>query len=56
MGPTFTVPTRGAFDVRAVFAAARRGLAADVDPLDPDWDYDALMPLALDEARTSLRL
>ena len=34
VGPSFTVPTRGAFDPRRVFAAAVRGHRAHVRPLD----------------------
>jgi len=53
VGPSFTVPTRGAFDARRVLAAALRGHAARFDPLG-DWDYATLMPMRLGEARARL--
>lgn len=56
VGPSFTVPTRHAFDLRRVWAAAQRGYAAKVRPLDEGWDYRPLMTLGLHEAREQLRL
>ena len=53
VGPAFTVPTKGAFDVRRVWAAALRGYGARFRPLD-DWDYRPLMAMPLDAARREL--
>lgn len=53
VGPSFTQPTRGAFDPRRVWAAAQRGHRARFSPLD-DWDHRALMELPLSEARAML--
>ncbi|MEM9453603.1 MAG: hypothetical protein AAGF11_05460 [Myxococcota bacterium] len=56
VGPSFTVPTRHAFDLRQVWAAAQRGYNANVRPLDEGWDYRPLMTMDLQEARQQLRL
>lgn len=59
VGPEFTVPTRGAFDVARVFAAAKRAYRArestGFHPMGA-WDYRPLMSLTLDQARTQLGL
>ncbi len=54
VGPMFVPPTRGQFCPRRVLAAARRGYAARFDPLSPEWDFGALMPLPLADARARL--
>lgn len=56
VGPTFTPPTRGAFDPRAVWRAAQRARTATFHPLDPAWDQDRLWALPLTEARRELGL
>lgn len=55
VGPSFTEPTRGAFDPRRVWAAVERGHRARFSPLEA-WDHRALMELALPQARTLLGL
>jgi hypothetical protein len=56
VGPTFTPPTRGAFDPRVVWAAALRAGTTTFHPLDADWDLDRLWPLPLETARAQLGL
>jgi len=56
VGPTFTPPTVGAFDVRAVWAAALRAGTARFHPLDPNWDIDRLWTMQLERAREVLGL
>ena len=55
VSPPLVTPTRGAFDPARVLAAFLRGRRLRVDVMGP-WDYWALMPLSLPEARERLGL
>lgn len=53
VSPAVVAPARGAFDPARVLAAFLRGRRLRVDVMGP-WDYWALLPLPLDEARARL--
>jgi hypothetical protein len=53
VSPAVVTPARGAFDPARVLAAFLRGRRLRVDVMGP-WDYWALMPLPLGEAREHL--
>lgn len=53
VSPAVVTPARGAFDPERVLAAFLRGRRLRVDVMGP-WDYWALMPLSLAEARAQL--
>jgi len=53
VGPSFTEPTRGAFDPRRVWSAIARGHRSAFSPLE-EWDHRALMDRPLPEARAAL--
>lgn len=53
VSPAVVVPARGAFDPERALAAFLRGRAVRVDVMGK-WDYWALMPLPLAEARAKL--
>lgn len=53
VSPAIVTPARGAFDPEKVLAAFLRGRRLRIDVMGP-WDYWALMPLTLDEARARL--
>ena len=55
VSPAVVTPTRDAFDPERVLAAFLRGRALRVDVMGA-WDYWALMPLPIDEARRQLGL
>ncbi len=53
VSPAIVQPARGAFDPARVVAAFLRGRKLRVDVMGP-WDYWALMPLPIEEARARL--
>lgn len=53
VSPAVVLPARGAFDPARVVASFLRGRRLRVDVMGP-WDYWALMPLSIDEARERL--
>lgn len=53
VSPSIVTPARGAFDPSKVLAGFLRGRRLTVDVMGP-WDYWALLPLPLGEARTRL--
>jgi len=53
VSPAVVKPARGTFDPARVLAAYSRGRRVRVDVMGP-WDYWALMPLSIDEARAAL--
>ena len=53
VSPAVVVPARGAFDPERALAAFLRGRAVRVDVMGK-WDYWALMPLPIAEARAKL--
>ncbi len=55
VSPAIVTTTRGAFDPERVLAAFLRGRRLTVDVMGP-WDYWALMPLSIEEARARIGL
>jgi hypothetical protein len=53
VSPAVVIPARGAFDPRRVLAAFLRGRRLTVDVMG-NWDYWALMPSSLEEAKRRL--
>jgi hypothetical protein len=53
VSPAAVTPARGAFDPERALAAFLRGRAVQVDVMGM-WDYWALMPLPMAEARARL--